>query len=99
MAMYLKIHQDKEKVVAVCDADLIGKVLESDKGYLDLEKHKSFYQGELVGKPQVEKALRSFDSANLVGKEAVGVALAMGLASKDGVMYIKKTPYIQIYRF
>ncbi|MCI0503716.1 DUF424 family protein [Candidatus Micrarchaeota archaeon] len=97
--MYLKIHNDpKGKVVAVCDENLLGKVLEDKDTFMDLERYRSFYEERKAGADEVEEALKSFDSANIVGKEAVGVAIKMGLAGKKDVMYIKRTPYIQIYR-
>lgn len=84
--------------MAVCDEDLIGKVLEGNGAYMDLDRYRGFYKGECVGAPDVEKALSGFSSANMVGKESVSVAIAMGIAEKNNVMYIKKTPYIQIYK-
>lgn len=97
--MYLKIHESASgKVVAVCDAALIGKVLEGEGAFMDLDRYRGFYVGEKVAGGRVREALASFDSANIVGEEAVGVALEMGLARKEDVMYIKKTPYIQIYK-
>ncbi len=97
--MYLRIHQSSGgRIVAVCDEDLLGKVLE-DKGVrMDLEAYREFYAGSKAGAGDVKDALKSFSSANIVGKESVGVAVSMGLAGKGDVMYIKRTPYIQIYR-
>ncbi len=97
--MYLKVHSSaRGRVVAVCDEDLLGKVLEDKDACMDLARYRSFYEDALVGADEVEEALRSFDSANIVGEEAVAVAMKMGLIGKKDVMYIKKTPYIQIYR-
>jgi hypothetical protein len=97
--IYLKIHESAgQKVVAACDVGLIGKTLTDGKIYLDLDMHRGFYVGERAGGNEVGKALGSFTSANLVGKNAVDVALGMGIASADDVMYIKRIPYIQIYR-
>lgn len=97
--MFLKVHNDgRGRVVAVCDEGLLGKVLEGEGALLDLEKYRGFYGDKKAGAEEVSEALARFDSANIVGKEAVSVALRMGLAGKDDVMYIKRTPYIQIYR-
>jgi len=97
--MYLKVHESpKGKVVAVCDADLIGKVLEGQGACMDLDRHRGFYMGKLVKGEFVEKALGSFSSANLVGKEAVGIASRMGLADDDSIKTIKGVPYVQLYR-
>jgi hypothetical protein len=97
--MYLKIHEGpRGRVVAVCDKELIGKVLEDEDTCMDLKKHRSFYVGERVGKDEVGKALGTFSSANIVGQKSVDVALSLGLVDKDDVMYINDTPYIQIYK-
>jgi len=97
--MYMRIHEGPGgKVVAVCDKELIGKVLEDEKICMDLEKYRSFYVGEHVGKNEVENALATFTSANLVGQKSVDIALSLGLANKDNIMYINETPYIQIYK-
>ena len=98
--MYMKVHETKkEKVVAACDKELLGAVLDDGRAYLDLKMFRAFYEGELIGEKELEDALSGFGSANLVGKRAVAVALRLKLAKKDSVMYINKTPHIQIYRF
>nr|QNO54429.1 hypothetical protein IPKNHHKO_00003 [Methanosarcinales archaeon ANME-1 ERB7] len=97
--MYLKIHDGKGgKVVAVCDRELIGKVLEEGDVFIDLDKYRGFYIGDISDDGAVREALKSFDSANLVGERAVNVALHMNLAEKGDIMYINTTPYIQLYR-
>ena len=97
--MYLKIHNNPSgKIVAVCDEDLIGKVLENKDIYMDLDKYRGFYIGSLADQKKVMEALKGFESANIVGTESVSIALSMGIITKKDVMYIKKTPYIQIYK-
>ena len=97
--MFLKIHEGSgTKVVAVCDEDLIGRVLEGEGVFMDLDRYRGFYIGEKAGPDEVKRALAGFGSANVVGKESVGVVLKMGLARRVDVMYIKQTPYIQIYK-
>ncbi len=97
--VYLRIHESGgQRVVAVCDEELIGRALTDGKAYLDLDMHRGFYVGEKTDAANVKKALASFTSANLVGKNAVKVALGMGLVAADDVMYINRIPYIQIYK-
>lgn len=97
--MYLRVHRnEKGTIVAACDEELVGKVLEDKDRYMDIDKHRGFFVGEKAGKAELEKALAEFSSANLVGKGPVEVAIALGLAEKRDVMYINRTPYIQIYR-
>lgn len=97
--MYLKVHlSPKGKVVAVCDADLLGKVLEEEGGaFMDLQRHRAFYEGKKADAQDVADALRGFSSANLVGKEAVGIALEMKLADEGQLMRIGQVPLVQLY--
>jgi hypothetical protein len=97
--MYLKIHEGGgQRIVAACDEELIGRALSDGKRYLDLDAHRGFYIGDKVDSAGLKKALGSFTSANLVGKTAVTVALDLGLMAAGDIMYIKRVPYIQIYR-
>jgi hypothetical protein len=97
--MYLKIHDTRQgKIVAACDRELLGSVLDDGRAYLDLKAYRSFYEGELVSADELGRSLSGFSSANLVGKRAVAAALAAGLARQSDVMYINKTPHIQLYR-
>jgi hypothetical protein len=97
--MYLKVHGTKEgKMVAACDKELIGRVLDDGKIHLDLDTCRSFYVGKLSTKEELRKALEDFVSANLVGKNTVLVALEGGFAQESDVIYINTTPHIQIYK-
>lgn len=97
--MYLRVHENEGgRVVAVCDRELIGKILEEGRVHMDLDKYREFYIGEQAEEDDVKTALKEFASANLVGKKAVGVALSLELAAREDVMYINETPYIQIYK-
>lgn len=97
--MYLKIHEtDKGKIVAACDKELIGKILEEGDLHMDLKTHKDFYVGELVDKAAIKEALANFSSANLVGKKVVGVAVEEGVITPEYIKYINDVPYIQIYK-
>lgn len=97
--MYFKVHESqKSRIVAVCDEELIGKVLQDEDIYLDLNKYRSFYVGEKGTEETVKEALKKFNSANIIGKNSVKVIIEMGLANKDEVRYIKRIPYIQLYK-
>lgn len=97
--MYLKIHEaNNQKIVAACDKELIGKLLEEGKYSIDLKKYSSFYKGELCTEEQLENALNGFSSANLIGKKATSVALRKNLVSDEDIVLIKGFPFIQIYQ-
>ena len=97
--MYLKVHETVEgKIVAACDKELVGKVLDDGKYHLDLKASKSFYVGKKATKSDLKNALKDFHSANLVGKNTTDVAVKGGFAQKEDVIYIKEIPHIQIYK-
>lgn len=87
----------EERVVALCDADLLGKVFEGDGLFLDLKSHRSFYEGEKVSKEQAVDLLRDADSANVVGKKSVDAA-KKAFGSDSSVVFIAGVPHLQVYR-
>ncbi len=96
--MFLKVHETVQgRIVAACDRELIGEILDDGRAYLDLKAHREFYEGGLADEAELRAMLSDFRSANLVGKRAVGVALKLKLAGAGSVMYINKTPHIQLY--
>lgn len=97
--MYLKIHDSKDgKIVAACDRELIGKVLEGRNGIcIDLSAYRDFYAGSPASESELLAALKDFSSANLVGKKVVAVAVKSGIIGTSSIKYINSIPYIQIY--
>jgi len=78
--MYLRIHSSPEgEVVALCDAELIGRRLAQGNIVLDLGKYASFYQGKKVTAAQATAALKGAKNANLVGKKSLSAAKGAGL--------------------
>ena len=96
--MYLKLHSTPEgEVVALCDAELIGRVLAEGRIRLDLEKYSGFYRGEKVGLPEAVQALRTARNANIVGKKSMAAAREAGLDVSAAVS-ISGVPHLQIYK-
>lgn len=99
--MYMNIKaMEKGNIVALCDKDLIGKVLTEGEVVLDLKTYSSFYKGKLVDETRASIALKHQDtlSMNLVGKKSVGVALSLGLASEKDLRVVAGVPHVQLYR-
>lgn len=97
--MYLKIHNVRgKKIVAACDKNLIGKTISDGKVTLDLNRYASFYTGDIVSDSTLAEELKSFDSANLVGKKVVSVVVSAGLVKQQNVNYINDIPHIQLYK-
>lgn len=98
--MYCKVHEKKgEVVVALCDAELLGKILREGEAVIDLQKFRSFYEGSKTSEEKAGRELKKCTSANLVGKKAVETAVKAGVVkSKENVKTIQGIPHLQVYR-
>jgi len=54
--IYIKIHNAYRRIVAVCDADLIGKKFE--EGNVQIDVNEKFYKGDLVDEEKALEILR-----------------------------------------
>jgi hypothetical protein len=92
--MLVKLHKkDKRTIVAVCDKDLIGKLLEESGKQLDLRS--DFYKGEERSVQEIGDLMRNADGVNLVGEEAIALGLQEGVIEKEQVMKVKGIPHAQ----
>ncbi len=99
--IYLKLHPtDNGHMVAMCDSVLIDKVLTEGEIELNIKDYSEFYKGQLLSKDAVLEMVKKEDvySANIVGKEAVKVALKKGIIEKGHVKKINKIPYANAFR-
>jgi hypothetical protein len=99
--IFLKKHiTDHGFILAMCDEELIGKVLKEGKLLIDLEKYASFYRGVLVSEAQAYNAIKDEEvyTANVVGDRAVKVLIKKGMATKEDVKKIGKVPFVQIFK-
>lgn len=95
---YLKVHEVmyngvKEYLVAVCDEELLGKQFEDSKFRISVNPR--FYGGELVDAQRVIEELKKATIANLVGDEAVKLAIREKLVSEDNVIKVGKILHAQ----
>ena len=101
--MYLKIHErpgqgKTTRVVALCDKELIGKVLGKGDAMLDLNKYKNFYVGQLVDERKAVELLSGAENLNLVGANSINAAhKALGIDGK-AAKKISGVPHLQVYR-
>ncbi len=97
--IYLKKHSsDHGEVIAMCDEELLGKVIEEGKRVIDLKTHANFYKGSLVTEEEAAEDLDSdIYSANIVGKRSVKIAIDKGIALKEQVMKVKDVEMLQIF--
>jgi uncharacterized protein len=93
--MIVKKHMtpDKKLILAVCDQEILGKVIEEGPKQLNLAS--SFYRGEAMQKEAVKSLMQSAYIVNCVGTESVACALEANVVSEDNVCRISAVPYTQ----
>ncbi|RMD66410.1 DUF424 family protein [Candidatus Pacearchaeota archaeon] len=93
--MYVKIHESYRNVVAICDAELVGKYF--DEGKMQLEVKENFFVGERKSEDEVKRVMlveKGKDSTfNIVGERAVKLALEAGIITEDNVGRVAGVPF------
>jgi hypothetical protein len=87
---------DEGLLVAVCDSGLIGETFED--GEVSLTVTEEFYGGEEVDAETVVSALAAADVANIVGTEAVDLAVEHGIVDEAQVLDVGGTRHAQLLR-
>ncbi len=93
--MLVKIHKSYRTIVAVCDAELLGKRFEEGKMQIDVSD--AFYGGEKKTDKEVIELLK--DSAtedatfNILGEKSVNAAIKAGIIDEKGIIMIQGIPY------
>ncbi len=86
-----------ERIAALCDEELLGKVLEEGDLCLDLDKHAGFYKGKIVSEAQAAKLLEGASSVNAVGEKSVA-AVRKAFGKAGGAIKIAGVPHLQVYK-
>ncbi len=93
--MYIKIHESYRSVVALCDADIIGKKFEEGKRQLDCREN--FYKDKKVTKEEAIKLLQlhadNDATFNIVGKKSIQTAIEAGIITKKSIDKIQDVPF------
>ncbi len=99
--LYVKVMEVDDElgtktVVAVCDAELLGKVFrEGDKV---LVINEEFFKGFLVDPDEVIDYIEKAYTALIVGERAVNIALKSKVIHPDAILRISGIPYAQLVR-
>ena len=83
-------------LLAVCDADLLGKKLKQGKATFHISRE--FYKGALVSLEEAAALIRQSTIVNMVGRKIVKKAVEKGLIHPDAVLEIEGVPHAQIVR-
>ena len=85
------------RLVSVCDADCLGETY--DNGRATITVSEEFYGGEEAVEATAEEdvaGLGRAQVANIVGTEAVGVAVEAGLVDEEAVLEFDETRHAQL---
>ena len=84
----------KGLLVSVCDADILGE--EFGNGSISLTVTHEFYDGPVADPQTVIDTLARCDVANLVGTEAVSLAVEQGFVDEADVLDVGETQHAQL---
>jgi len=88
------IRSGRDTLVAVCDAELLGKTL--DGGRVPFEVSERFYKGVLCDLAEAIEAMGKATIVNMVGKRIVEASIECKLVQKAAVIYFGEVPHAQI---
>lgn len=95
--VYLRVSRHgKDTLVAVCDADLLGKTLEG--GRVPFKVSEEFYKGILGNVEEAIDAMKRGTICNLVGKKIVEAAINQRLVNNRAIIYFGDIPHAQIVK-
>jgi hypothetical protein len=96
--MYVHIIRSYRDIVAVCDAELLGKVFE--EGNFQLDVKESFYNGEKTSEKEAIKIMRDMAiedaTFNIVGKKSINAAIKAEIITKKGIRTVQGIPFALI---
>jgi len=90
------IRREKHVLVAVCDAEILGKTFKHGK--LTFEVRESFYKGAKMQIKEAIELIRTATNANLIGPNIVKAAIQEGLVHPQAVLNISGIPHAIIVR-
>ena len=99
--IYLKLHSTENgNMLAMCDSGLIDKVVSEGDVEINLKDYSDFYKGQLLSREAALELVKKEDivSANVVGTEAVKVALEKKIIEKGNVRKVSRIPYANAFR-
>ena len=100
--VYLRLHSTEGlDMLAMCDSDLLGRVLNNDDGLeLNLKDYSEFYVGELLIAQEAERRISkdNIGPANIVGSLSIEIAVKKGVINGKNVKEMGGIPYASAFR-
>ena len=95
--VYVKtVTQGRDRLVAVCDEEILGKILEGGK--VPFKVSEGFYKGTLGEVDEAIAAMKQATICNLVGKKIVEAAIDCNMVHERAVIYFGDIPHAQIVK-
>ena len=95
--VYVKtVTQGRDRLVAVCDEEILGKTLEGGK--VPFKVSEGFYKGTLGEVDEAIAAMKQATICNLVGKKIVEAAIDCNMVHERAVIYFGDVPHAQIVK-
>lgn len=94
----VKLHKSYRNVLAVCDANILGKTFE--EGVKQIHLRESFYNEKEISYEEAVKLMkqqaREDATFNIAGESSVKAAMEAGLVDSKHVMKVQNIPHILI---
>ena len=95
--VYVKtVTQGRDRLVAVCDEEILGKTLEGGK--VPFKVSEGFYKGTLGDVDEAIAAMKQATICNLIGKKIVGAAIDCNMVHERAIIYFGDVPHAQIVK-
>jgi len=83
-------------LLAMCDADLLGKTLK--QGKIVFHIREEFYKGSLMRLEEAVGLIRQSTIVNMVGQRIVRKAVEEGWIHPDAILEIEGVPHAQVVK-
>jgi hypothetical protein len=95
--VYAKLTKDDKNVLlAICDADLLGKTLK--EGKIVFKITNEFYNGKRISVDQAVEMIQNSTIINLIGNSCVEKAIESGVVHPEAVLKIDGIAHAQIVK-
>ncbi len=86
----------KNLMLSICDADLLGKDISENDLTLTISRH--YYGEKIVSKNEAEDLLKSSAIINMVGKKTISLSIKLGIGSENGVKVVGGVPFQIVFK-
>ena len=94
--IYFILNYQKNTMLNICDAELLGKKLIQDKFNMNISE--SYYGEKLVHKEEAKSLLQNSSIINMVGKEIISLSIELGIGSETGIKTISDIPFLIVFK-